>query len=203
MWPRGFMANAQTHCLQLPHTYAFAHCANGGKADDLDLPAFADTLIPDAAQPVAEAWKMLEDGADGVRTEAATNLRELATRELPVGPNGGLLFGAPHRFLIDLSLNLELRNALEQFRDAVRKGRPHRTALRHALTKLLPYQKRIGFADCGGGPIASLFTEPLRNLQDPGINRVLADYRDWRRPEIRNGIFLRLLDAVCAYAERE
>ena len=36
-FPRGVIGNCQTHCLQIPHTYLFAHYARGGSVRHADL----------------------------------------------------------------------------------------------------------------------------------------------------------------------
>ncbi len=44
--PRGVMGNAQTHCVQLPNTFAFARGAQGLPITEDDYVAFAEDLIP-------------------------------------------------------------------------------------------------------------------------------------------------------------
>ena len=199
-WPRGIMANAQSHCLQLPHTYSFAHAASGGTVDTLDLEAFAGRLVPSAASLVAAGWEHLEAGDAGPQRNLAGELRQLAIAGPETGDLAGLLFGDPARFLTDLADNLNLRAAGAGLRSAADTAGDTRGAVRDVLRVLGPYQERTGFVDAYGGPMFSLLNEPLARLGDPGLDVVLRDFTDWRRPAVRNGIVPRLLAAMRAYA---
>lgn len=200
--PRGAMANAQTHCLQLPHTAAFAHHAQGGTSEGFSLAAFADRLLPGLGEVVASAWSLLETGDPEVQRQAAAEVREAVSRVQGVGDLAGLLFGDGERFLIDLAMNLELRAALHGLVSAVDADRDPVPALRAALAVLRPYQQRLGFADAYGGPLQQGFNAPLARIADEQLKQVLADFSDWRDPAIRNGILLRLLDEAEAFCAR-
>jgi hypothetical protein len=201
-FPRGSMANAQTHCLQLPHTAAFAHFAQEGMAEAFDLAAFAERLLPGLGETVASGWSVLETSEPEAQRRAAVGVRQAVARVGGTGDLGGLLFGDPERFLIDLAMNLELRAALGDF------GRTRETdadpvpALRAVLEVLVPYQRRTGFADAYGGALHAGFNVPLERLADAPLKQVLADFSDWREPAIRNGLLLRLLAEVEAYCDR-
>ena len=197
--PLGLMANAQTHCLQLPHTYTVAHIAGGGTVETLDLEAFAERLIPEHASLISQAWDTLEAGSPADRERLARELRDAAGPKNETGDLRGLLFGSPSRFLVDLALNLDLRAKLRAFSDATDEGRDERTALASLLETLRPYRSRVGFADAYGGPLHSLFNVPLARLGDPRIQETLDQFSDWRNPQFRNGLLLRLLDAAQRY----
>jgi len=129
-FPRGRMGNAQTHCLQLPHTYLFAHLAQGRALDTADLEGFAADLLPGCADLVARAWSLLEEDAPEEQMELA-GLVELAARgDQPTGRFRGLLFGDGARFLIDLAMNLQVRARLYNLSIAVECGRGIVEALR-------------------------------------------------------------------------
>ena len=195
--PRGVMANAQTHCLQLPHTYLFAHFARGGTLAAADLAGFADAVVPNLGDTVASAWLAIETADPAAQRDAARALRNATGRAVATGRLSGLLIGDPDRFLIDLAMNLELRAALQGFADAVDAGRGP-AGLRCVLDVLQPYQRRLGFVDAYGGPLHEAFNDVLGRLGDPGLDAVLRQFHDWRDPGVRNGIVPRLLDAADA-----
>ncbi len=204
--PRGVMANAQTHCLQLPHTFWFAAVARQEVAsvrefpDETTLAAFAARLLPSLAAPIAAAWNAVEAREPALQWRAAAALRKAAAGDLATGDLAGLLFGDPRRFLVDLAMNLEVRAALTELGTAIEKGAAVKAKMREVLGRLLPYQRRIGFVDAYGGPLYSLLNEPLKRLNDPALDAVLRDFDDWHRPAVRNGIVPRLLDAMASYA---
>ena len=206
-FPMGVMGNAQTHCLQLPHTFWFAHLAQGGSlASSASLEDFAGRLIPAAGGELAAAWQALELSGGEDLLRAAACLRQAAGGSPVAGDLGGLLFGDPRRFLIDLALNLELRAALLDFGQALpsvaaqpAEGRSVRSHLAAVLDRFRPYQQRVGFVDAYYGPLATLLNQPLSKLGDPGLDAVLHDFDDWRHPAVRNGIVLRLIAAIERY----
>ena len=62
---RGLMGNAQTHCLQLPNTFAFARGAAGLPLGDQDYVRFADELIPGQGELIVRAWRTLAGSRRG------------------------------------------------------------------------------------------------------------------------------------------
>ncbi len=114
--PGGVVGNAQTHCMQLPNTFAFAQGAQGK-----DLPAygeyvdFAGKLIQGQGALIAQSWQALA-GMDASAMRAPAELLEaLDPTKLKPGPLGGLLFGSPSRFVTDLAMALRLKAAMEDF----------------------------------------------------------------------------------------
>ena len=198
--PRGVMANAQTHCLQLPHTYAFAHLAQGGRFETLDFAVFADQLLPGLGSAVAEGWGQLEQGEPDARRRCAAALRNLRRGDLPTGPLRGLLFGDANRFLADLADNLDARAALAELGRAVESGAGIPLAVGQLLRALGPYQERHGYRDAYGGPFYDLLNVPLKEIGDPTLDTVLRDFEDWRTPSLRHGVVPRLLHAMETFA---
>jgi len=197
--PRGVMANAQTHCLQLPHTFAFACLARGGSRDTIDLGAFADSVVPGLGGLIAAGWRAIERRDPECQRAAAAALRSVVGKEHAKGELSGLLFGDADRFLTDLAINLELRQALADFGTAVDKARDVPRALRRTLELLRPYQQRVGFADAYGGPLHLELNARLARLGDPKLDAVLGLFTDWRDPTVRHDLALRLLRAADAY----
>lgn len=200
--PWGAMANAQTHCLQLPHTYLFAHFARGGTLANVALAAFADEVLPGFGEPIARGWLALESGEPVRQRAEAEALRKVAAKSPSPGRLGGLLLGDGARFLVDLITNLELRASLAEFKTAVAAGKDIPRALRRVLDVLRPYQQCLGFKDAYGGPLYAEFNEPLGRVGDPALDAILKSFSDWRNQTIRNGLASRLLEAADAFCQR-
>jgi len=117
--PRGIMGNAQTHCIQLPNTFAFARGAQGLSCAESDYVHFANDLIPGQGEGIVAAWKALA-GTDAAQMAGAEpKLKMLADQSITPGPLKGLLLGDPKRFINDLVMQLRLRASLEEFHQAV------------------------------------------------------------------------------------
>ncbi len=199
-FPRGVMANAQAHCLQLPHTYLFACRARGVTAN---LNDFAEDLLPGEAADVVAAWETIGVGEPAAQRAKATAIRKHIGYPHHGGRCSGLLFGDADRFLIDLSDNLEIRADLHEVQSAVTVGHDARRALRSFLEHFRPYQQRVGFSDAYGGPLRVALNDPLAKLRDPAIDRVLARVDEWRDLPARHGIVAPLMAAVQAYCDRQ
>jgi len=198
-YPRGVMANAQTHCLQLPHIYIFAHLAEGGTVESLDLEGFAEQMLPGQGEALSRAWLAIEARDPDAQRAAAGALRDLVGQTGPTGPFSGLLFGDADRLLTDTAMGLELRAQLIDLRTAVDAGTEVPQALRRALDTLQPYQERVGFVDAYGGPLYDELNTALAELDDPGLDAVLERFHNWQDPSVRNGLVLRLFDATHQY----
>jgi hypothetical protein len=116
--PRGVMGNAQTHCVQLPNTFAFVRGALGKPVTDADYIQFANDLLVGHGNEIFSAWKALGSNDAKAMRAAAEKLSMLAEAKLRIGPLAGLLFGDPHRFLNDLVLMLRYKAASEDFANA-------------------------------------------------------------------------------------
>jgi hypothetical protein len=112
--PRGVMGNSQTHCVQLPNTFAFARGAKGIPVTDADYERFADDLIPGQGSRILKAWKALAGTSPDAMRQAAVAIEAIPQTKLKMGRLRGLLFGSPSRFMTDLILQLRMRAAAEE-----------------------------------------------------------------------------------------
>ena len=215
-FPRGIMGNAQTHCLQIPNTYLFAREATRlGAGISARLPAdligLAEKLVPEAGADIADAWLTLRPEAGAPSSSVHRKAADRVRRHIGSGKDehelddlSGLLFGDPDRFLSDLIANLEIRATLADLSRVVQKetagqaafGTQTRRALRELTDVLRPYRDRLGFTDAYGGPFADLLHPCLRRLRDAHITEVLDQFQNWTDPTVRNGLAVRLIEAV-------
>jgi hypothetical protein len=168
--PRGVMGNAQTHCVQLPNTFAFARGATGKPAAEADYVAFADDLIVGQGHTIVQAWQALAGGDPGTKREMADKLEALSRNELPTGHLKGLLFGDPRRFLTDLVMQLRLKAAFDDFVAATESGRGVKSSLSSFVTAAEVWQKQHGYECAWSWPHLA---EALRKLKSPVIDAVL------------------------------
>jgi hypothetical protein len=199
VYPRGVLANSQTHCVQLPGAYLFAHFAQGGTLATLDLESFAARVIPGSAKIVARAWELVESGVAAAQHAAANAVRGEIGKPHASADASGLLFGDADRFLADLAANLEIRAGLLELREAVDAQRDVKGALRRLLAQLLPYQARVGFVDAYYGPLHDGLNEQVARLGEPALTAIVNDFANWREPAMRNGVAKRLFDALEKY----
>lgn len=148
-YPLGAIANAQSHCQQLPHTYLFSRFAQADS--NLDLQGFAKGLIVEAGEKVSAAWEAISAGP-AQQEAAARSIRMEIGQAHTLGQYAGLLFGNPDRFLGDLAANLEVRASLARLQESVAEGKPApiRQAVRQVMERFRPYQERIGFVGLHG-----------------------------------------------------
>lgn len=121
--PRGVMGNAQTHCVQLPNTFAFARGAAGKPVTESDYTAFGNDLIVGRGQTILEGWKALAGADPAAKRDMAARLEEVSRAPLSTGPLKGLLFGDPRRFVMDMVMQLRLKAAFNDFTAAVENER--------------------------------------------------------------------------------
>jgi hypothetical protein len=177
--PGGVVGNAQTHCVQLPNTFAFARGAKGQPVSEADYVQFANDLITGQGQLLVGAWKALA-GADStlMRTQA-DRLAALRPQNLTPGPLKGLLFGSPQRFITDLIYELRTKAA---YRDlvAASKAKVDKKEFQAFLAATKAWQGVHGYQTVW---IASLWPgleDVLRKLNSPAISRLL-DEMDWMK----------------------
>lgn len=195
---QGVMANAQTHLVQLPHTYLFAHYAQGGSLEDCDIDSFAGGLIPELGALISRAWISMWPGDDPSKMrEIAASLAGRADENFSSGRYSSLLLGGAGRFVRDLSLQLEFRAAAVDFVNCVRSDADVIHVIGPLCSAWEAWQQRTGFADAfceSQGLLAA-----LKGMGDPDINAVLDDFDNWVDPSCRHGITLRLLKALREY----
>ncbi len=184
--PRGLLGNAQTHCLQLPHLYLFAHFARGGTEDSIAISELGDNLLQGHGGMLAQAWQAIAGNDPQAQRSLAATVRRQIGRSHRLGPCSGLLFGDADRFLGDLAGNLLVRAALIELGFALTAGQEPRPALRQFLECFGDWQRRTGFVDAYGGTLYRLLNEPLARLGDDQVDRVRRQHDDWRDPTARH-----------------
>jgi len=177
--PRGVMGNAQTHCVQLPNTFAFARGATGKPMTDADYVSFADDLIVGQGQIIVQAWKALAGEDPSAKREMAEKLEVLAKGELPTGHLKGLLFGDPRRFLTDLVMQLRLKAAFDEFVAASESDRDVKPSFRNFVTAAEVWQKQHGYECAWWWP---KLHETLRKVKSPTIDAVLDEKGEGKTP---------------------
>ena len=168
--PRGVMGNAQTHCIQLPNTFAFARGAAGKPVADADYVAFAEDLIPGQGETIVRAWKALAGSDPAAMRACAAELARLPARRLKPGPLKGLLFGSPRRFANDLAMMLRVRAGFESLRAAVESRASATEPLGEFVAAATAWQRQHGYENTWWWPNLD---EVLRRLNAPEVNVVL------------------------------
>lgn len=115
---RGVMGNAQSHCLQIPYTFAFARGAQNLPIEKRDYVELGEQLIVGQGESIYAAWDALGGTNREEMREAALVLSALDTSRFQLGPLKGLLFGDGQRFIDDLVCQLTVLADLEDFRAA-------------------------------------------------------------------------------------
>ena len=171
--PRGVMGNAQTHCVQLPNTFAFARGATGKKPPiEADYVSFANDLIEGQGQLIVNAWEAVS-GEDGARMRvAAKELRIAESGKLTPGPLRGLLFGDPYRFLNDLIMQLDLKAPYEDFLIATDRNHGVKQALAAFLATADTWQRQNGFQGNWGWPHMAAAFRKLHSREIDDVFRV-------------------------------
>ena len=155
--PRGVMGNAQTHCVQLPNTFAFARGATGKPIAREDFVRFAEDLIPAQGELIVQGWESFESGyTAAMRVSGRPPGASCPPAKLKAGPLKGLLFDNPRRFVVDLVCMLRLKAAFLEFVAASESGTGVKTALGGFTDALSAWHKRTGYqnvwelAEAGG-----------------------------------------------------
>ncbi|WP_428307919.1 hypothetical protein [Lacipirellula sp.] len=170
---RGVMANAQTHCLQLPYIFAFARGAQGKPLAEADYVEFADQLLPGHGAEIVAGWTALTSVDTEHMLATAASLEKLAAGDLKTGPLKGLMFGDPQRFLTDIAMQLRLRAAGEKFIVAQEQENADANELFAAFVdQFSQWQERHGYR---GRVIFEWkrLDDALTKLDAPEINAVL------------------------------
>ncbi len=168
--PRGVMGNAQTHCLQLPNTFAFARGAQGKPVGEADYVEFAERLIRGRGEELVRAWQGLGGVEPGLMLERAAELEGWGEGTLEAGDLSGLLLGSAPRLVKDLVLQLRFKAHLEVFCAAVAAGRPGREELGRFSRAADQWQAVHGYENRWRCPP---LTEALKQLHSPVLDQVL------------------------------
>ncbi|WP_341840366.1 hypothetical protein [Chitinophaga caseinilytica] len=182
---RGVFGNAQTHCIQLPNTFAFSRGALGLPAEKADYIAFADQLIEGAGTAIVAGWEALQ-GADIGRMKAAEKeLARFQKVKLKPGKLSGLLFGDPERFVTDLIAQLRMTASLFTLREVLAKNADVRSAATTAafaafIAAADGWQQRHGYKSYWHWPA---MTETLKSFPSAHLQPFLTDKPWWERGE--------------------
>ena len=169
---RGAMGNAQTHCVQLPNTFAFVRGARGLPLMDRDYVQFANDLLPGRGDLIVAAWKALSGSDTGQMRRLVDQLTPLLKQKLATGPLKGLLFGDPNRFVNDLCLMLRMRAAFVDFVDAANSNRPLVKPFAEFVHATERWQLTHGYENAWLWPGMN---EALAKLNVPSLNAVLPE----------------------------
>nr|MDO8110932.1 hypothetical protein [Candidatus Sigynarchaeota archaeon] len=181
---RGLMGNAQTHCVQLPNTFAFVRGATGKSLNREDYVHFADDLIPGQGELVVQAWQALSD-SNPVRMSAVVDaLEQLPDDKLTPGQLKGLLFSNPRRFVTDLIMQLRMKTAFETFHAAVVQNRDPREPLRVFVSTAETWQHQHGYENAWWWPelqamLRKLKSAPIDVVLDSQFTLKSAPPKDW------------------------
>lgn len=168
--PRGVIGNAQTHCLQLPNTFAFARGARGLTLTEADYVQFANDLLPGHGRSIVDGWMTLSGDDPRPMYAIAHSLKKLSQSRLRMGPLKGLLFGDPHRFLMDIVMQLRMKAAYLQFIGDSTDGGDVRGSFPAFVRAAETWQHTHGYECAWGWPGLG---EALHALQSPEIDGVL------------------------------
>ena len=190
--PGGVVGNAQTHCVQLPNTFAFARGAKGQPVSEADYVQFADELLTGQGQLLVRTWQALTGPDSKLMRAMAEKLEALRNEKLVPGPLRGLLFGSPQRFISDLIYQLRMQAAYLDF-VAASKERVDREKFRAFLTATKAWQGIHGYQTVWLWPGMA---EILKKLKSPAIDKLLAeaDYTKIQSQSTGNTPFERVQD---------
>jgi hypothetical protein len=116
--PRGVMGNAQSHCLQVPYTFAFARGDQNLPIEKDDYTQLAEEMITDQGETIYAGWSALGGSDPQAMRDASRALAAIDKSTLKPGRLKGLLFGDAGRYIDDLVFQLNAVADLENFRTA-------------------------------------------------------------------------------------
>ncbi len=199
-YPGGVMANAQSHCLQLPGTYLFAQFAQGQRPDEASVVEFAERLIIGMGKHVAEAWCALSSDDQDRVLEARNRMTAAHAPIVRVGDLSGLLLDDPARFLDSLVMQLDCVSAALAANAVLDRSGDPLAAARELYRATTAWADRVGFRDYYQGPFRRLLHPVLARLAErlahgAHLAAALAEFDALQRrhgPE-RHGAFVRLM----------
>ena len=208
-FPVGAMGNAQSHCLQLPHTYLFKHFANGGIKSQIDLRKFAEIIAPGCGILLSKAWETFA-GDDLMRmgTISAGLAAISSESKIRRGALAGLCFGDMHRLITDLRMEIQLKIEILRLKKAIETGSdiPGETGVlpalfKNMLVKLTQWHDCHGYNDRYYGTFRNLLHPVLKELSAKiPDGELLARALDEFDKGSHHGAFRRLLDSLLAIA---
>ena len=205
--PGGVVGNAQTHCVQLPNTFAFGRGAAGKTPPThSDYIGFANDLISGHGETIVQAWTALAGTDPEPMRNAAGRLAQLARQPLSPGPLRGLLFGDPQRFVTDLVLELRMKAAYEDFLAASSQGHGVKEKLNAFVEAAQEWQSKMGYQCAWSWPGMA---EALKKLRSPQVDAIVTEQGKGNTPaaQIANYFYItetytpRLLVALRKVAE--
>lgn len=175
--PRGVVGNAQTHCAQLPNTFAFARGTQGKPITESDYIQFADRLITGRGPLIVKTWQTLAGQDSHLMRDIADKLERLLKENLTPGLLRGLLFGSPQRFISDLIYELRMKAA---YLDLVRtsKDKVDKEKFRAFLATTKAWQGVHGYQTVWAVSTWPGLEATLKKLKSPAIDELLAE-ADW------------------------
>ena len=177
--PLGVMGNAQTHCVQLPNTFAFAQGAKDGPIDDNAFLEFAELLLPGLGETVLNAWKAMGSDSSDTMRDAASSLEATPDSAIVLGPLKGLLFHNGRRFLNDLVLQLRQEAAYNDLRRC--EGTPSPALVRAFSEAADAWQQTHGYENSWWMPDIDA---TLRKIGHPAVDAMLGEiWNPFQLPE--------------------
>jgi hypothetical protein len=170
LYPRGVMANSQTHALQLPHLYLFTHFTQGGQAETINLDSFSESLIPGSGGRIADAWRTLAGSNTMTIQRSIESLRSLVREKPRGGQLKGLLFGDTGRFVEDIVIQLELKKSILELGNALDMGQDPVLQLADLYEKLIAWVGCHGYRDWYYGPFREILHPLLKEVADRVTN---------------------------------
>jgi hypothetical protein len=175
---RGVVGNAQTHCVQLPNTFAFSRGATGKPLPaDADYLQFANELVVGQGDLILAAWKAVGSNDPARQRGLADRLEKAADGPLSPGPLKGLLFGSPRRFMRDLMFQLRYQAAMVDVAAAAEAagaeaGADTREPLARYLAALEGWYGQHGYKNTWAwqaGPLSRLKNERIDQVLSPTL----------------------------------
>lgn len=171
--PGGVVGNAQTHCVQLPNTFAFARGATGEPLpEEADYVRFANELIEGGGDVIVAGWRALAGQDPNGMMAAAGDLEKLSKGRLTPGRLKGLLFGDPQRLIIDFVMQLRLRAAYQGLAAELEGDKDVGNSLRTFVSAAKTWQGQHGYQCAWRWPGLK---ETLRKLNSPPVDAVLDE----------------------------
>ena len=195
--PLGVMGNAQSHCVQLPNTYLFAHFAKGGTKQQVDLASFGNNLLTGCGDTLATAWMALAGDSVLALVNAKKNLNTITGSMEKQGHLSGLCFSDTERLIQNLLLQVELKTALLELRDQLDRGASAGSLMKTMVDRLDSWSERHGFEGRYCGPLKELMHPVLLEASKriSGAGEIKTALDDFDNGPI-HGAFTRLLSVL-------